>query len=94
MHCRCLEKQKQLIAIEDNKRDAIVKMKEAVKGDPDIAVKTVYTKYPQGGERTLIYALTGRMVNSSMLPADVNCVVNNIEHGICRSMMRWKTAGL
>ena len=54
-------------------------MKEAVKGDPDIAVKTVYTKYPQGGERTLIYALTGRMVNSSMLPADVNCVVNNID---------------
>ena len=72
-------KAKAIIAIEDNKRDAIVKMKEAVKGDPDIAVKTVYTKYPQGGERTLIYALTGRMVNSSMLPADVNCVVNNID---------------
>lgn len=74
-----LPKAKAIIAIEDNKRDAIVKMKEAVKGDPDIAVKTVYTKYPQGGERTLIYALTGRMVNSSMLPADVNCVVNNID---------------
>lgn len=70
---------KAIIAIEDNKRDAIVKIKEAVKGDPDIMVKTVYTKYPQGGERTLIYATTGRMVNSSMLPADVNCVVNNID---------------
>ena len=70
---------KAIIAIEDNKRDAIAKMREAVKGDPDIAVKTVYTKYPQGGERTLIYATTGRMINSSMLPADVNCVVNNID---------------
>lgn len=73
------KKAKAIIAIEDNKRDAIAKMKEAVKGDPDIEVKTVYTKYPQGGERTLIYATTGRMVNSSMLPADVNCVVNNID---------------
>ncbi len=72
-------KAKGIITIEDNKRDAIVRMKEAVKGDPDIAVKTVYTKYPQGGERTLIYATTGREVNSSMLPADVNCVVNNID---------------
>ena len=75
----CFPKAKGIIAIEDNKQDAIVKMKEAVKGDPKIMVKTVYTKYPQGGERTLIYALTGRMVNSSMLPADVNCVVNNID---------------
>ncbi len=72
-------KAKGIIAIEDNKRDAIAKVKEAVKGDPDIAVKAVYTKYPQGGERALIYATTGRMVNSSMLPADVNCVVNNID---------------
>lgn len=72
-------KAKGIIAIEDNKRDAIAKIKESVKGDPDIAVKTVYTKYPQGGERSLIYATTGRAVNSSMLPADVNCVVNNID---------------
>lgn len=73
------KKAKAIIAIEDNKRDAVAKIKEAVKGDPDIEVKTVYTKYPQGGERSLIYATTGRMVNSSMLPADVNCVVNNID---------------
>ena len=37
------------------------------------------TKYPQGGERTLIYAATGREINSSMLPADVGCVVDNVE---------------
>ncbi|MDY5578250.1 MAG: electron transport complex subunit RsxC [Lachnospiraceae bacterium] len=73
------KKAKGIIAIEDNKRDAIVKMKEALKGDPDIIVKTLYTKYPQGGERALIYATTGRMINSSMLPADAKCVVNNID---------------
>ena len=36
-------------------------------------------KYPQGGERTLIYAATGREINSTMLPADVGCVVDNVE---------------
>ena len=36
------------------------------------------TKYPQGGERTLIYATTGREINSTMLPADVGCVVDNV----------------
>ena len=71
-------KAKAIIAIEDNKRDAIVKMKEAVKGDPDIAVKTVYTKYPQGGERMLIRAVTGRYLNSRLLPADRGCIVMNV----------------
>ena len=37
------------------------------------------TKYPQGGERTLIYAVTGREINSSMLPADAGCIVDNVE---------------
>ena len=37
------------------------------------------TKYPQGAERQLIYATTGRAINSSMLPADAGCVVNNVE---------------
>ena len=42
-------------------------------------VKELKTKYPQGGERTLIYAVTGREINSTMLPADVGCVVDNVE---------------
>lgn len=37
------------------------------------------TKYPQGAERQLIYATTGRQINSSMLPADAGCVVNNCD---------------
>ena len=42
-------------------------MQELVKDIPNIEVKEMMTKYPQGGERTLIYAVTGREINSSML---------------------------
>ena len=67
------------ICIEDNKPDCIAKMKELVKDIDRIEVKEMMTKYPQGGERTLNYAATGREINSTMLPADVGCVVDNVE---------------
>lgn len=67
------------ICIEDNKPDCIAKMKELAKDIDRIEVKEMMTKYPQGGERTLIYAATGREINSTMLPADVGCVVDNVE---------------
>ena len=56
----------------------IKKLKELVKDEPRIEVCELLTKYPQGGERSLIYAVTGRSVNSSMLPADAGCIVDNI----------------
>lgn len=67
------------IAIEDNKPEAIRIFTEKVKNESRISVKPVKTKYPQGGERTLIYATTGRKINSSMLPADAGCIVHNID---------------
>lgn len=67
------------ICIEDNKPDCIEKMKNLIKDNPRMEVKELMTKYPQGGERTLIYAATGREINSSMLPADAGCVVDNID---------------
>lgn len=70
---------KGIIAVEDNKLDVIINLKKLTKKEDNIEIKAVYTKYPQGGERALIYALTGRQVNSSMLPADVGCVVNNVD---------------
>ena len=70
---------KGIIAIEDNKLDAVINLKKLAKKEKNIDVKAVYTKYPQGGERALIYAVTGREINSSMLPADVGCVVNNVD---------------
>lgn len=67
------------ICIEDNKPDCISKLTEMVKDEPKIEVKTLKTKYPQGAERCLIYAVSGREINSSMLPADAGCVVDNID---------------
>ena len=46
-------------------------------------VMALKTKYPQGGERQLIYATTKRAINSKMLPADAGCVVDNVETMIC-----------
>ena len=68
-----------ILAVEDNKPDCISLLKQMTKNDPQITVKALKTKYPQGGERTLIYAVTGREINSSMLPADAGCIVDNID---------------
>lgn len=68
-----------IIAIEDNKADCIKIFKALTKEEPRITVKALRTKYPQGSERHLIYAVTGREINSKMLPADVGCVVSNVD---------------
>ena len=67
------------ICIEDNKPDCIAKLTDMVKDEPRIEVCTLKTKYPQGAERCLIAAVSGREINSSMLPADAGCVVDNID---------------
>ncbi len=68
-----------ILAVEDNKPDCITRLKHLVKDETKITVKALKTKYPQGAERQLIYATTGRAINSSMLPADAGCVVNNVD---------------
>ena len=73
------ENAKGILAIEDNKQDCIELFKKLTKDEPRILVKTLKTKYPQGSERHLIYATTKRAINSTMLPSDVGCVVNNID---------------
>ncbi len=70
---------KGVIAIENNKPDCIAKLKELTKDEPRIEVAELLTKYPQGGERQLIYAVTKRSINSTMLPADAGCIVDNVE---------------
>ena len=66
------------IAIEDNKKEAIHLLKEKCKYEKRIAVKELKTKYPQGGERMLVKVLTGKTLNSKMLPLDVGCIVDNV----------------
>lgn len=76
---RLFDKAKGILAVEDNKHDCIEILKALTKDEPRILVKTLKTKYPQGSERQLIYATTKRAINSSMLPSDVNCIVNNVD---------------
>lgn len=66
-----------IFGIEANKPDGIAKVKEACGGDERLSVVPLKKKYPQGGERVMITALTRRRINSKMLPADAGCVVLN-----------------
>lgn len=70
---------KGILAVEDNKPDCVKILKDLTKDEDRITVKALKTKYPQGAERQLIYAATGRAINSDMLPADAGCIVNNVD---------------
>jgi len=67
-----------IVAIEDNKPDAISKFKQMATNDR-VSVMPLATKYPQGGEKQVIYACTGREVPSGGLPMDVGCIVHNVD---------------
>jgi electron transport complex protein RnfC len=66
------------VGIEDNKPDAVRTMKEAAEGQNNITVCALPAKYPQGAEKMLIKALTGREVPPRALPMDVKVVVQNV----------------
>lgn len=68
-----------VFGVEDNKPEAIRTLKNAISGENNIEVAVLKTKYPQGGERCMIKAVTGREINSKMLPADAGCIVHNID---------------
>lgn len=72
-------KAKGVFGIEDNKPDCIAKLKELTQNESRMEVAALQTKYPQGGERQLIYAVTKRSINSKKLPADAGCIVDNVE---------------
>lgn len=73
------EHAKGVIAIESNKPEGIRNLQEMVKNESRIEVLPLKTKYPQGAERNLIYAVTGRKINSTKLPADAGCIVDNVD---------------
>lgn len=66
-----------IIGIEKNKPEAIVKMNEIASKNNKVKVVVLPAIYPQGGEKVLIYNLTGRVVKPGQLPADVGCIVCN-----------------
>ncbi|MCI8804890.1 MAG: electron transport complex subunit RsxC [Clostridiales bacterium] len=67
------------IAVENNKPDAIEALIRASKGISNVSVVTLQKKYPQGSEKQMIYAVTKREVPSGKLPADVGCIVDNVD---------------
>lgn len=73
-----LDVKKAYIGIEKNKPDAIDHLEKLVVEYPGIEVVPLKVKYPQGGEKQLIKAITGREVPSGKLPIEVGCVVNNV----------------
>lgn len=67
-----------VIAIEENKPEAIAAMRQAVREMDGIRVEVLKKKYPQGGEKQLIAAVTGREVPNGALPVSVGAVVDNV----------------
>ena len=67
-----------VICIERNKPEAIEAMRKACAGKPRLSVLDLQTKYPQGGERSLIQVVAGVNFPLAKLPADVGCIVENV----------------
>ena len=76
---KLFENAKGVIAVENNKPDVIENLKKLTEKEDKISVAELKTKYPQGSERHIIYAVTKRKINSSMLPADAGCIVDNVD---------------
>jgi len=75
---KALKVEKAIIGIENNKKDAIAHLDALSRSFSGISVQALKVKYPQGGEKQLIKAITGREVPSGKLPVEVGCVVQNV----------------
>jgi len=79
-----------VIAVEENKPEAINHLKKFCADIQNIEVAVVKTKYPQGCEKQLVTSITNREVPSGGIPIDVGCLVNNVDTVIAihRSIVR------
>ena len=75
---KVLNVQKAIVGIEINKPDAILLLNKLAKNYPGIEVEALQIKYPQGSEKQLIHAMTGRMVAPGALPASAGVIVQNV----------------
>lgn len=66
-----------IIGIEDNKKKAIESMKAMASGMEGVEVKILPKRYPQGGEKVLVYHTTKKVIPAGRFPADVGCIVCN-----------------
>lgn len=76
-----LNPQHVVIAVEDNKPEALEAMRVACQENEKYVVASIPTKYPAGGEKQLIQLLTGREVPNDGLPIDVGVIMHNV--GTC-----------
>lgn len=81
-----------IIAVEDNKPCAINNLRQMLSGEPNIKLKVVKTKYPQGAEKQLIKTILNRTVPSGKLPFDVGVIVQNV--GTCMAIYNAIVRGL
>ena len=75
---RALEVKRAVVGIENNKRDAIESLSRLAAQNPGVEVCPLKVRYPQGGEKQLIKAVTGKSVPSGGLPIAVGAVVQNV----------------
>ena len=75
---RVLKPDHVVLAVEDNKQEAIMSLRSLVKKYPGIELRILPTRYPQGSEKQLIQSVTGRQVPSGKLPVNAGCAVFNV----------------
>ena len=73
-----LKPERVVLAVEDNKKEAIANVKSLMSRYPGVELAVLPTRYPQGAEKQLIVAVTGREVPSGKLPVNVGCLVFNV----------------
>ena len=73
-----LHPQKLVLAVEDNKAQAIEKIKALLGNFPQIELRILPTRYPQGAEKQLVQSVTGREVPPGKLPSAAGCAVFNV----------------
>jgi len=75
--CQVLQPKRAVLAVEDNKSSAISALRELMADEPQLELKVLPTRYPQGAEKQLIQSVTGREVPPGGLPSAVGCAVFN-----------------
>ena len=87
-----LDPKRTVLAVEDNKTEAIAELQKLLSGYPDIELAILPTRYPQGSEKQLIQAVTGRQVPPGQIPVKVGCAVFNVSTfaAICRAATEGK----
>jgi electron transport complex protein RnfC len=75
---KALNVNRAIVGVENNKPDAVARLRECAAAHQGIEICALKVKYPQGGEKQLIKAVTGREVPSGKIPVDVGVVPFNI----------------